>query len=127
IYESPQMREIIESVYGITWQKIFTIFMAWHSIFQQKARVTKKLEISKLGISQEDVDLFLRYVCTDFKTLKSEISSNNTLDETWAYNFNPLIQRPLISIPSNDDVIICPLPQLLWSRVSQGLYFDIVN
>lgn len=128
IYGTEEIAESLKTKIGLEWIKIYQIFLSLYSLFQDKPMLRLNPDLSSLGIGRDEVDIFLKFTSTDLKNLKRKLHQNGEIDENWIYRFSPLVQTPIIIMNINgEDKMICPLPHLLWERISQGLYFDLID
>lgn len=71
---------------------------------------------------------YLKKITIDLVTLQQKLKENQRIDDSWEYTFNPVIQFPLVTLNSGDfEKVLCPFPFLLQRRLTNGLYFDIVD
>ncbi|MDP2206097.1 MAG: integrase arm-type DNA-binding domain-containing protein [Alphaproteobacteria bacterium] len=90
--------------------------------------IPKSVDLVSIGVSGTDIEAFLKSTCSDLKSLRQRMSEHHIVDLHWLYRFNPLIQTPLISLKiKGEEVLACPISDFLWNRVSQGVYFDLIN
>jgi len=58
--------------------------------------------------------------------LRRSCADKQSFDVNWSYTFNPLREYPLVH-GGNPNSILCPAPQLLVQRLTDGLYFDLIR
>jgi len=96
--------------------------------FESNAYIKREIDLNTIGVSRDDFECFLRRVCSDLDNLKSRMLEHHIVDLYWIYRFNPLVQTPLISLKvGGAEVLACPIADFLWTRVSQGIYFDLIG
>lgn len=76
-------------------------------------------------ITQEECEKFLQRTAATYEQFRELSREYAVLNELYIKTeFNVLNKRPLIAI---DDEIIAPVPRLLAWRISEGLYFDLMD
>ena len=69
---------------------------------------------------------FLKFAARSLPELRTAIGSTHRLDHAYAYQVGPLRQFPLVIVQANSQqYCLCPLPTLLFWRLTSGLYFDL--
>jgi hypothetical protein len=83
----------------------------------------------KLGeATTRDAQLFLKFAARPLAELRTMIGNVHRLDHAYAYQVGPLRQFPLVSVEANShQYILCPLPTLLFWRLTSGLFFDLIK
>ena len=75
-----------------------------------------------------DTERFLRFAARPLAELRAMIGDAHRLDHAYAYQVGPLRQFPLVSIEANSyHYFFCPVPTLLFWRLTSGLYFDLIR
>lgn len=88
-----------------------------------------RLPALKLGdTTTRDAQLFLKFAARPLAELRTMIDDAHRLDHAYAYQVGPLRQYPLISVDADSrQYIFCPVPTLLFWRLTSGLYFDLIK
>lgn len=82
----------------------------------------------EFGINKEKSRNFFEKLTIDLSTLKQSYIENQSHHELWDYSWNPLEEKPLISISkSNPHFTYCPVPELFMKRITSGLFYDFVS
>ncbi len=75
-----------------------------------------------------DAQLFLQFAGRPLAELRTLIAAAHRLDHSYAYQVGPLRQFPLVTVEANAQrYVLCPLPTLLFWRLTSGLYFDLIK
>jgi hypothetical protein len=62
------------------------------------------------------------------KEMKQRLTAERKLDDTFMYQFHALQSHPLILTELNGRLAhICPVPTLLFWRITSGLFYDLIN
>lgn len=84
-------------------------------------------------LSKDKQNAFLNWVSCEYAKFRQELEVSSTPSPIFKkFRFNPLFNFPVINpdrklIQGESKVSIIPLPQLLYERVSRGLYFDLTS
>ena len=83
----------------------------------------------KVGITTtRDALVFLKFAARPLAALGTMIADVHRLDHAYAYQVGPLRQFPLVSVEANShQYVFCPVPALLFWRLTSGLYFDLIK
>jgi hypothetical protein len=78
------------------------------------------------GVTQGDFDRFLAFTSLNWNALATRLRSEHALDESFAYRYSSLREFPLVQISHHgQDEIACPIPTLLFWRITSGLYYSL--
>lgn len=125
IYRSAGMNEVVRHVYSLSAEEVALAgFAALATHLEHFAMTSEWSEnVSKfLGFNPRPL---IQNLTTDLRAIKQSARDVRSLNENWAYAFNPLWLHPLIQV--GDGRVICPMPGLLARRATEGLYFDIAG
>ena len=62
------------------------------------------------------------------KEMKQRLIAERKLDDTFMYQFHALQSHPLILTELNGRLAhICPIPTLLFWRITSGLFYDLIK
>ncbi len=77
------------------------------------------------AISRDDCDKFLALCAANYDEFRALSKEHEVTDVTFKkYEFNVLHKRPLIAL---GEELIAPVPWILAHRVTEGLYFDLMD
>ena len=97
-----------------------------HAAFNEQSVIETPVEPLKLVTTPDKVAAFLRATSTTFYRFREEcnkeVKENGDLG---AYQFNPLIKRPIVVLPNGQ--LCVPVPRLLVHRITKGIYFDLLD
>jgi hypothetical protein len=126
IYRSAGMNNAVRAVYGLSAEEVaLSGFAALATYIEYFAMTDSWPEnVTKLlGFNPRPV---IENLTADLADIRRSAHETRALNGNWAYAFNPLWLHPLISLEGGKR-IICPMPGLLARRMTEGLYFDIVE
>jgi len=77
-------------------------------------------------VSPEKVDAFLAIAGADFQTFRSlRLKEEKLTPGLGRFTFNPLLSRPVVQLPNG--LLCVPVPRLLIYRITQGIYYDLLD
>ncbi|CAM2158273.1 NERD domain-containing protein (plasmid) [Pararobbsia alpina] len=130
LFGEGEMRDVVEEVTGASLSSLLTLGMLSSRNFVTNA----KTELTALGISDDERDSFFQLCGTSLDALREAIwdarpyEEGASLDESWAFKWNPIEATPLIRLDSaRTNEYLCPFAHLVQRRVSDGLFYDVVR
>lgn len=129
IFGHPQVAPILEGKVGLSPQKLYTIGAGTWSLYNQMLGIHHPLEeLSITGVTRNDYDCFITYFSKPLSEIKALLAEERPLDEKFSYAYNSMHAYPLIFTQLNSrPTYVCPLPTLLYWRITSGIYYDLVN
>ena len=111
----------------IHYEIMMIIGMALLDLYYQKSFVTNlKSGIPKL--SNKKIDTFIQFFSKDILDLKEMLLQEREFNENFLYHFSSLTKYPLIKIKTeNCERLVCPIPRLLFNRITNGIYYEICD
>ena len=77
-------------------------------------------------VSPQNVDAFLAIAGIDFETFRNIRLEEEKIEPSLGrFTFNPLLSHPVIELP--DGMLCVPVPRLLIYRITQGIYYDLLD
>jgi hypothetical protein len=128
IYSYPKLDAILKNTIGLSTKEFYFIGMIVASPFFQNIALSYPPRIEIEGVIQESIDKFLKHFSLDLKSLKSKLRSEQNMNENYFHAFSSLRGYPLIKMDYNGkDSLVCPIPTLLFWRMTNGLYYEVVD
>lgn len=121
---------ILNTKTGLSSNQLFTIGgVLWFMYASQHLGMNYPLnELSLPGITHADYDKFMRLYSLSMTEMKQRLAAERNLDDTFMYQFHALQSYPLIFTELNKrPAHICPIPTLLFWRISSGLFYDLIK
>lgn len=113
---------------GIHMNQLLRLGMAIAGGFKNRPSLSISTDFSSIGIGPGASRPLLERLTCDARTLRERIKECQHYDDAWLYAKNPLEQYPLIRIDaSHPDHVLCPVPLFLLTRITAGVFYDIVN
>ena len=120
------------SVAGLTVKEFMMIGLIFYSAalaFPSFARgFVENTQVTSLRpyVSPEKVDAFLAIAGADFQTLRGlRLKEEKIAPGLGRFAFNPLLSRPVVQLPNG--LLCVPVPRLLIYRITQGIYYDLLD
>lgn len=124
LFNTPRLVVHAEAATGLTIPEIYLIGLAYLRIFTRQPRAKRQLDVP--GLTQQHIDRFLAFTCLTRDQLSEKLGDEHALDEGFGYRHSSLREFPLIQISDQgQDEIACPIPALLFWRVTSGLYYSL--
>lgn len=100
--------------------------MAFFAIYMKQFSQSIPIQVGNNFATAEEVSIFIKHFSSQFWNLFEEAEKSFSLGEDFIYVRNPLVVSPLILHDLNGPIeLICPIPNYLIRRVSEGLYYEI--
>lgn len=117
---------LCEGATGLTVHEIYVIGMAFLGMFLGHARSLEQVEVELPGIDQARVERFMRMNSLTLAELSNSLRDEHQLDGSFPYRYSSLREFPLVRIQHGGvREIACPIPTLLFWRMTFGLYYDL--
>jgi len=121
VFSDPKAAAICQKVLGVSIDDLYVLVLTAHSHFTKAAALN-------LENSPPTIKPLLAFAARPFAQMKDLIAKAHRLDHSYAYRLGPLWQFPLILVENtNSKLAICPIPTLLFWRLTTGLYYDLIT
>ncbi len=128
IYGEEDLNSLVVERTSLDISKIYTLGFAFSGAFLERPYYMAYQDFSCFGIPEDNRNNFLDELIIDLDTLRERYISCQEYNENWFYSPNCLLATPLISLgKSRPGWVICPIQSYLMSRISEGIYYDIVS
>src|SRR5258708_6557066 len=130
IFGHAAVEPIVKTKTGLSAKQLFTIGAGlWSKYASQQLDVHYPLdELALPAITHADYDKFMQLYSLPMKEMKQRLAAERKLDDTFMYQFHALQSYPLIFTELNKrPVHICPIPILLFWRISSGLFYNLIK
>jgi hypothetical protein len=126
MFNTPEISEFARASTGLTIDQIFLIGLLYLGTFASHSRAVKNMNVEVPGISSRHIELFLAFTSRTRRQLASMLRAEHALDDGFAYRYSSLREFPLVELSyRGQDEIACPLPTLLFWRITNGLYYSL--
>lgn len=125
LYSNPRLAELMQAAFGMTAVEYFQIAMGLSGHFVDRPLLRTPVGNTVNAVSQATLDRLVGRMSLDLGSLRDRIRQMQAYNINWAYLFDPMRTWPLIDLGSNR--LLCPMPTLLLWRMTEGIYFDLVQ
>lgn len=126
IYSDPKLNRVISKATSLSLDEIYLIALALTGFYLDKYSLDYPPKINVKHIQQEHYDKFLEHFSLPFDVLQEKLKKEQQMNEKYVYAFNSLKSFPLIRMEyEGRDSVVCPIPPLLFRRITEGLYYEI--
>jgi hypothetical protein len=112
---------------GLTLNQLSLAGLAFYWAFQSQPSVSVKYNLGEIGISDAIKDRALALISTTISDAKHKNLALVKPTIPSAFQPNILRQRPIIIFGQKRESLQAPLPQLILSRITAGVYYDLVS
>ncbi len=128
IFSEEKVNAIIEAALGISVYEIYVIGLAMVGAYLGSPAINFPITIELKTITSAKVRIFLGLFGKELNELKELVQSEHKMDEDFHSVIPSLRMFPVIHmVYCGQEAIVCPMPSLLFWRMTSGLYYDIVK
>jgi hypothetical protein len=129
IFGHTAVEPIVKAKTSLSSKQLFTIGAGLWMNYIQYLAMNYPLDVLALpDITYEDYDRFMQLYSLPMQEMKQRLAAERKLDDTFMYQFHALQSHPLILTELHGRLAhICPMPTLLFWRITSGLYYDLVR
>jgi hypothetical protein len=128
IFGGSELEPLLVAKTGLPLRKFFQLAFAVSGHLLREAGVNTMTNYSEIGVSPEESARFFETITAPLTILRERTKEAQRYDDGWLYAWNPLQATPLVSFdPHHPERALCPLPPYLLRRVTDGLFYDLVN
>lgn len=128
IYSDRELAPVFKQATGISVRDMFFLAIAMTGAGARQPGTNASQDYTAFGVSNEARDRFFSMTGTTLATIRHRLETLHRDDEGWEFTWNALEATPFINLDNNKSPIFwCPLPQLLLRRVTEGLFYDLVQ
>ena len=126
LFNTPEMTAHAQAATGLTIDQIYLIALCYLGHFFDSPRWTRRVTVKIPGLTEEHLECFLAFTCITRSALAEKLRAEHALDEGFAYRYSSLRAYPIIQFSHRGvDEIACPIPTLLFWRITTGLYYEL--
>jgi hypothetical protein len=113
---------------GLSPSHFYMLGMGLFSTFADSMHLVLPIPTEEIGVTAEEFEQVVARFSASLFELQDRIQSSQSIDQNFAYNFNPLRATPLIRIEAEERrVLLVPIPTLVLWRFTQGAYYDLCD
>lgn len=127
IFSNAKLLDLFHAERGTTPHKFMLLALAFSQLFQRSAYISDPPPLPQLQVSADDIRAFLTAVSDGLPAFRQR-STSIMRTSGLAFREGPLRQKPLVRLAEgNEGIYTCPLRQPLFWRVTDGLYYDVIQ
>ncbi len=127
IFSDAKMNELVEDTCTLTTHELFTIGILFLGAYLYHSFVEYPITITIKDLDIYKIDLFVSRFSKELSKLRLLIRDEQEMNDKYLYSYS-LRAFPLIRMTHNmKDGFFCPLPPLLYWRITNGLYYEICD
>lgn len=129
IWSDNDVAEIIQKRLGMNVKELFTANFLIFSCYMNSPAIDRiDANSCSFGVSGKKAQMVIDMIAKPWLDIRGEIAGMHRLDETYEYQYNPLMAHPLIDFgKKGSPYLVCPIPLDLQLRLLNGLYYDLCN
>ena len=128
IFNQDTIDRVCQSRLGISVKDIFLLGLMFLGVSLKRPTTLFPIQTDIKRVTPENLESFLSFTCRTIPELKALLKSEQRYDAKYAYAYNSLRAFPLVRMPyKGRDSIVCPLPTLLFWRITSGLYYELLS
>jgi hypothetical protein len=126
LFNTPALTAHAEQATGLSIDQIYLIGMCYLGHFFEQPRWVRHVQVRIPGLHEEHVERFLAFTSLTRAALAERLRAEHALDEGFAYRYSSLRAYPIVQFSHGGiDEIACPIPTLLFWRITTGLYYSL--
>jgi hypothetical protein len=128
IFDHPEIDTVCLARVGLTIREVYLCGMAILGHFMQRPVENLPLKSHFSSLSDDQVARFLAFTTRNLADMRQELRKEQQYNSKFAYAYGVLRARPLVTVRRGQtEVLLCPLPTLLFWRITGGLYYELVG
>lgn len=128
IFSAPQLDEILQKSTELTTKNLYLVGMLFIGAYLKHPAINLPINVDVKGLNQDNTAKFLKCFSTTIDDLHKRVVEEQELNDKFAYSFSSLRAFPIIKMNyRGQERLVCPLPTLLFWRITNGVYYSICN
>ena len=128
IFSTPELDKILQKSIGLTTKNLYLVGIMFIGAYLKHPAVNLPIKVEVEGINQENIEKFLKIFSISINELKEKVKNEREFNDKFVYSFSSLRAFPIIKmIYFGQERLVCPLPTLLFWRITSGVYYEICN
>ena len=126
LYSHPLVAPMVQAEFGLSAIELFQVVLLVIEELQRAPTLPLVFLGEAEGSIIEPVLALRDRIGRSAVQLRQLIEGDRSYDVNWGFTFNPVRQFPLVH-GGNAKSVMCPAPPLLLQRLTDGLYFDLMQ
>lgn len=126
LYGHPTVAPMVEAEFGMTPTELFQVVLLLIEELQRTPTLPLVFLDEAEGSIEDPVWALYDRLSHSVSGLRELIEEIQTYNVNWGFSVNPVRRYPLVHA-GNVRSVMCPAPPLLLRRLTDGLYYDLIN
>ena len=128
IFSEPRVNKLLIDKIGIGVKKMVTLGLCILGKYMNQLYLPYPLKVQLPGVTEVDYDRFLATFSLPIASMEQKLRGRSLDGEFFFYEYNDMNTWPLIEVVRNGQRgHICPIPILLFWKITSGLYYLICD
>jgi hypothetical protein len=124
IFSHPFLKDLIKKNTNLDLKDLYRTGLLFTGYFINHFSCSIPLKSEVPWFTEEMFYSFLNFFGISTQDFVNKYKEKFTIDEAFLYRYNPLRSFPLLI---HGDLIYCPIPIYIMWKITNGIYYDIVN
>jgi hypothetical protein len=126
LFNTPALTAHAEQATGLSIDQIYLIGMCYIGHFFSEPRWLRRVSVEIPGLTEDHLERFLAFTSLTRAALAERLRVEHALDAGFSYRYSSLRAYPIVQFSHlGVDEIACPMPTLLFWRITTGLYYEL--
>ncbi len=128
IFSYPSVDDLVRNRIGIPVRELYLIGMLFTGAYLKHSAINLPITLTYKELNSDKIETFLKYFSKNIDTLKELIKKEQEINDKFVYSYSSLRAYPIIKmVYRGKERLVCPLPTLLFWRITSGIYYEICN
>jgi hypothetical protein len=127
VYGSGICADYFLDEYGVSVNQFSVTCFAYLATFFNHPQAKRDIDLSIVGVEKATREKVLSMVSKPLRVMRWESSGARGGEGEIAFKPSVLRQYPMIGLGATQSIMSCPLPDLLASRMTSGLFYDVIG
>lgn len=124
VFSHPVLDNLIKKKTGLTTKELYNAGILMTGYFMNNFDSPFIIESKVKEIPTEKLNLLVKFLSIESTELIKKFKGKMEINNQFLYNFNPLRAHPLLVHKRR---LYCPIPNYLFWKITNGIYYDIVD
>lgn len=126
LYSHPLVAPMVEAEFGMSAGELFQLILLLAEELQRAPTLPLVFLGEAEGLIVDPVWALYERLSNSAAGLRAMVRDSQVYDVNWGFSFNPVRKFPLVHA-GNTRSVMCPAPPMLMQRLTDGLYFDLMQ
>ena len=126
IFNQTALNKIVQDTINLSVIELYLIGHAFIGAYLQSPAIKDYIDIGSEFLTREKFEVFTRHFARDINQIKAVLVTEQQFNDKYVYIYSSLKSFPIIRMKyQNMPCLVCPLPPMLFWRITSGLYYEI--